>query len=99
MAERLVAGPRRIPGRLERAGEFIAHGGLRQEAEMPLSDAEVAAIEEEGFVLGSVQAYIDRLDRRANKQSQRDAAMLRGAINDLLSRIEDQDAQEDDLAQ
>lgn len=52
-------------------------------------DEEIAALESSGFDLEAVQATIDRLAHSRIVADQQDAAMLRGAFNDLLSRLPD----------
>ncbi len=54
-----------------------------------VTDEEIKALEATGFNTEAVQVAIDRLAQSRIVEDQRDAATLRGAFNDLLSRIPD----------
>lgn len=85
-SDRLERGSRPAPGFWDNFSELIRPRGELGE---PLQDNEVTAIEEEGFVFEAIQAYLNRLDNQRDPQAQRNAAMLRGAFNDLLAQIPD----------
>ena len=79
------------PGRRQKVhsvAEILSTGGLSlmSETGYPTSE-EIHEIEEGGFVLDSVQAHLNRLDQ-GTPNDVRTAAMLRGAFNDLLGKIE-----------
>lgn len=71
--------------RILRIAEFLSTGGLSVEARFPSND-ELTSIEDQGFCLNSIQTYLNRLDQGLPEDI-RTAAMLRGAFNDLLSRL------------
>ncbi len=87
LAEEMLSKPR---FRVHRIAGALATGGF--ESFYRISDDEVAEIEAEGFDINKVQNFIDDLELRSRYA---DAAMLRGAFNDLLSRVPDEPSAED----
>ncbi len=79
------------PGFLAKADQLYnshsTRGAIREIRGLP-TDAELAEAESSGFDLETVQSYLDSLDRLAGVDAQLGAAMLRGAFNDLLDRID-----------
>lgn len=67
-------------------GDLLAHGGFGRAGEIPIE--EIEEIEGRGFELEAVQDYIDGLTRSSEVPDQKDAAMLRGAFNELLGRLD-----------
>ena len=55
-----------------------------------VTDEEIEALEATGCDIEAVQAVIDRLAHSRIVEDQRDAALLRGAFNELLARVPDE---------
>lgn len=69
--------------RVARVAGALASGGLNVFTRLP--EERVSEIERRGFDVDEVQRYLDRLER---EELIADAAMLRGAFNDLLDRLD-----------
>jgi len=90
MQERFVKNPGARPNRLQKVGEALSSGGISILMQREIPVQEVQEIESQGFDFEAIQAFIDTLDRSTSLADHKNAAMLRGAFNDLLGRIPDE---------
>ncbi len=73
---------------LSKVIDALRTGGLSLMIEEPVTpDGELEATEAKGFELTVVQSYVDKVQTQG-PAGERNAAMLRGAFNDLLGQLE-----------